>query len=192
MCRKTLAAVKKVARRMKCYQSALWCQCSLLRFSALWQQRKPCLSFLKNFPAHPITQGSPKTLRSIRLNGQRLSFIAPIQFRRLFLRARLLGHIFAGFLVADLNRDGIPDLLLHLNPPGRDSVVLGRGDATFADPIPGPYTFNLAGVADFNADGIQDVLTLGFYASAPQIYCGCGMVHSKLRSESILCAAGAR
>jgi hypothetical protein len=78
------------------------------------------------------------------------------------------------FQIADLNLDGKLDLLLALNPPGRDSVVLSRGDGTYANPIPGPYTFNLVGVADFNSDGIPDVLTTGFYGNAPQIYYGRG------------------
>jgi FG-GAP-like repeat len=78
------------------------------------------------------------------------------------------------FQIADLNLDGKPDLLLLLNPPFRNSVALGLGDGRFADPMPGPYTFNTVGIADFNADGIPDVMTLGFYADRPQIYYGRG------------------
>ena len=79
-----------------------------------------------------------------------------------------------GFVLADFNLDGKPDLLLARNSVGSNSVALGRGDGTFADPLPGgPLTYMLGGVADFNSDSAPDVLTNGIGGVfSPGIYYG--------------------
>jgi hypothetical protein len=85
------------------------------------------------------------------------------------------GPFVLGFVVADLNLDGNPDLLLTRNGVGSDSVALGRGDGTFADPIRGPLTFMIAGAADFNSDGVPDVLISGIGGvPGPRVYYGRG------------------
>ncbi len=66
---------------------------------------------------------------------------------------------------ADLNRDGIVDLLVSNGPfSGSISVLLGNGDGTFQDPRPfsvGRFPGFLV-VADFNRDDIPDVAVTVF------------------------------
>jgi sugar lactone lactonase YvrE len=67
-------------------------------------------------------------------------------------------------LVADLNNDGIPDLVVNANPV---VIYLGKADGTYVEaPVPvmpqpsnGPLV-----IADFNGDGIPD-LAVGMYSS---------------------------
>ena len=72
-----------------------------------------------------------------------------------------------GIAVADLNHDGIPDLVVanfgKAPPYGNISVLLGKGDGTFAKPVaynPGRDPSELA-LADFNGDGNVDVAVVG-------------------------------
>jgi uncharacterized protein (TIGR03437 family) len=65
-------------------------------------------------------------------------------------------------LVADFNGDGVPDVLLR-RLSGNLSVVLGRGDGTFAGELLLNYTLHpqtswIFLAADFNADGKIDLL----------------------------------
>jgi hypothetical protein len=108
------------------------------------------------------------------LSAGDVHFASPIRFRPPVSTAQGPpgGPYVLGFRVADFNRDGKPDLILILNPPGRDSVLLGRGDGTFTDPLRGPRTFFLAGLADFNSDGALDVVTNDY--NGPLIYFGRG------------------
>ena len=69
-------------------------------------------------------------------------------------------------LAADINGDGKPDLISTNRDSDNISVLLGRGDGTFRKAITsstgkdsGPYAI---AIADFNRDGIPDVVTSDF------------------------------
>ncbi len=68
-----------------------------------------------------------------------------------------LGFVAQFTLVADVNRDKKPDLLVAIG--SQAYVLLGNGDGTFQSPKALP-AFPLA-VADFNGDGIPDLLVAG-------------------------------
>ena len=62
--------------------------------------------------------------------------------------------------VADLNNDGIPDLVISNNLSDTVTIMLGNGDGTFGVPVASlKAQFGLASVSvgDFNADGKQDL-----------------------------------
>jgi FG-GAP-like repeat/Bacterial Ig-like domain (group 3) len=61
--------------------------------------------------------------------------------------------------VADVNGDGIADLITGNAGSNTASVFLGNGDGTFAAPLSPPIGTNPVGaaVADFNGDGIPDL-----------------------------------
>jgi hypothetical protein len=80
--------------------------------------------------------------------------------------------------VADLNGDGIPDVVVsHLGGPFALAVFLGNGDGTFhplgTQPV---VTYDgWAGIADVNGDGIPDIVTAWLGVSAPvMVYLGKG------------------
>src|SRR5678815_4670509 len=63
--------------------------------------------------------------------------------------------------VADLNHDGIPDLVTANAFSNDVSVLVGHGDGTFAAPqrvAVGNFPQSVA-VADLNGDGIPDLVT---------------------------------
>ncbi len=72
---------------------------------------------------------------------------------------------FDGLAVADVNKDGIPDLLYSLLFPAALGVTLGKGDGTFGTQATYPYSahyccFDTDKVlaADFDRDGIVDAI----------------------------------
>ena len=70
-------------------------------------------------------------------------------------------NVFARVLVADVNNDGVADLIL--NTDSGLSVLLGNGNATFQAPITSPGSVQFMSAADFNGDGHVDLaVTNGF------------------------------
>ena len=87
-----------------------------------------------------------------------------------------------GFTIADLNNDGIPDIVTggQGTPSGVAApitVLLGKGDGTFttvpANPATTTYTY-IALAADFNLDGNIDVVTQDFTTGVMQVLNGKG------------------
>jgi gliding motility-associated-like protein/uncharacterized delta-60 repeat protein len=80
--------------------------------------------------------------------------------------ASLPRHILAG----DLNGDGRADLVAaNNNSPGSISALLNQGGGVFSSPLNFPTTQGpvyFVAVADFNADGRQDVATANFAAGS--------------------------
>jgi hypothetical protein len=78
----------------------------------------------------------------------------------------------------DVDLDGRVDLLCANRGSDDVSVLLGRGDGTFRDPITsgtgagtGPYSL---AVADFNLDGVPDVVTANFQTGNASVLLGLG------------------
>jgi serine/threonine protein kinase len=99
------------------------------------------------------------------------SFLAPVPFAT--------GPRPRGLAVADLNCDGKADLLVahHTSLLGRHvSVLLGKGDGSFqpAAYSDGGEACNAAAVADFNGDGIQDVVVANGVANTVNVLLGKG------------------
>lgn len=78
----------------------------------------------------------------------------------------------------DMNLDGRLDLVVANRGSDDVSVLLGRGDGTFLDAVvsttgagTGPYSI---AVADFNRDGVPDVVTANFMSSNASVLLGVG------------------
>jgi hypothetical protein len=82
-------------------------------------------------------------------------------FQTPFLINAPSGHALTGLISADLNGDGIPDVVILNNALGGPlSVMLGNGDGTFANPVNyvvGDFPESVA-VGDLNQDGHVDLV----------------------------------
>ena len=81
-------------------------------------------------------------------------------------------------LAHDMNRDGIVDLVIANRNSDDVSVLLGRGDGSFQAAIvtstgagTGPYSL---AIADFDLDGVPDVVTANFVTSTASVLLGRG------------------
>ena len=70
-------------------------------------------------------------------------------------------NVYARVLAADVNNDGIPDLIL--NTDAGLSVLLSNGNGTFQSPIISSGTVQFMAVADFNKDGNVDLAVTDGY-----------------------------
>jgi hypothetical protein len=78
----------------------------------------------------------------------------------------------------DMDLDGKLDLVVSNRGSDDVSVLLNRGDGTFFDPVvsatgPGTGPYSIA-VADFNLDGVPDVVTANFMTSTASVLLGIG------------------
>jgi hypothetical protein len=97
-----------------------------------------------------------------------------------------------GMGMADFNRDGIQDLVVANFGPGYDgnpgdlSLLLGRGDGTFAEEVRIPTSQHAADVsaADFNRDGIGDLVVT--YPSSSTAYFLPGLGDGTFGPESLV------
>jgi len=78
----------------------------------------------------------------------------------------------------DMNRDGKPDLIVSNRSSDSISVLLGRGDGSFDAALvsstgsnTGPYSL---AVADFDLDGVPDVVTADYLSSTASVLLGRG------------------
>ena len=80
----------------------------------------------------------------------------------------------SSLLVADVNDDGIPDLIVETFPPESAivEILLGNGDGTFQAPIPVCTSCTLGCTGDFNGDGNVDLIV--FSSSGGAVYFGNG------------------
>src|SRR5207248_2982788 len=82
------------------------------------------------------------------------------------------------FVVADFNRDGIPDLATQRNFFGNASfsVVLGTGSGSFGAPVYFPFSDPLSKITkgDFNRDGKTDVALINSDTGNASVFFGNG------------------
>jgi hypothetical protein len=90
-------------------------------------------------------------------NGQELISIYLSKGDGTFTLGAQYTEQYGGPIVADVNRDGKPDLVFVGDPV---FVMLGNGDGTFQKPITGPVVLgqSYAVINDFNGDGAPDIV----------------------------------
>jgi hypothetical protein len=93
-------------------------------------------------------------------------------------------------VVADLNGDGIPDIITANRPTSTASVLLGNRDGSFQTRetyATGQGPFSVA-VADLNGDGIPDIVTANYEGASVSVLLGNGdgtfQPHFELRAGS--------
>ncbi len=89
------------------------------------------------------------------------------------------GPVTGPMVIADFNGDGIPDLGVAMYASNSISILLGKGDGTFAAPVAADLPSTGADVsqlvaADFNGDGIPDLAVVDTYDSAIDMLLGNG------------------
>ncbi|QWU13826.1 S-layer homology domain-containing protein [Paenibacillus sophorae] len=74
----------------------------------------------------------------------------------------------------DINRDGLIDLILIENSDNRVSVILGKGDGTFASPVNYAVGSNprRAVIDDFNKDAFPDLAVTNSYSNSVSVLLG--------------------
>jgi hypothetical protein len=106
--------------------------------------------------------------------------LAPVTLVRILYPGQKLamgdGSDLTDLAVADLNGDGVPDLVSVDHSAGTVLVRLGNADGTYQAPV----SFDAVGdaqrlvVGDFNGDGVLDVATGGEFSTAVSILLGRG------------------
>jgi hypothetical protein len=155
---------------------------ALLLFAAFLGALPLAAQTFKN-PTLISTATDPTTISQADLNGDGKIDLAYLDGGGPFVLHVLLGNgdgtfqrgqniqlplgIGGTITIADVNKDGKPDLVLGGGgPQGQIGVLLGNGDGTFAAPVistfpPGGINFasigSVIGVADFNGDGAVDL-----------------------------------
>jgi hypothetical protein len=101
----------------------------------------------------------------------------PVQFRLNVTRI-LVGRDPKAVIVADLNHDGIPDLVTANSFSNDVSVLLGHGDGTFTAAQHFPVGLGTSpasvAVADLNHDGIPDLVTANSFSNDVSVLLGHG------------------
>lgn len=97
------------------------------------------------------------------------------RFREISIRTDKGAHFVA---VADVNRDGKPDILVANDEAGTISVLLGDGKGNFHEakgsPVPAGHLPNDIAVADMNGDGIPDLVIANHQSPYVGIFLGDG------------------